>query len=81
LDPNYQVKLRTLSRWAKDTMSTNLLNVSERGAFIVDAGLYTVHVGDCSASGSALGLKDAYPCSQLSGGFSVNKTIVFNGKR
>ena len=74
------VRLRTLARWDSDTISTDLTGKVVRGAYVIDAGEWSVVVGDCSGAGEAIGLKNAIPCTQQGASFPVAETIVFNGK-
>ena len=74
------VTLRTLARYDPDGTSVDLKGKTVRGSYVVDAGRYTVAVGDCSAAGSAIGLHDAVLCAQQHANFTVAKTVEFNGK-
>ena len=74
------VRLRTLARWDSDMTSTDLTGKKVRGAYVVDAGEWSVAVGDCSGAGEAIGLKNAVPCAQQAARFTVAETISFNGK-
>ena len=74
------VALHSLLRWDPNGLSTDMTGERVRGAYVIDAGKWVVHVGDCSAAGSAIGLPDPTPCTQRNSSFIVPNTIVFNGK-
>jgi beta-glucosidase len=75
------IALRTLARWDPDADGTvNLKGIPVRGAYVIDAGGYSVAVGDCSGAGAAIGLPDAHPCEQTQARFALLNTIEFNGK-
>jgi len=75
------IELRELARW--DPLTPNPVAPSAEygsgytGAYVVDAGLYEAAVGDCSATASAVGMRDALPCAQSSTVFSVGANVVF----
>ena len=72
-----RVELRSLARWDADSTAMESEGARVRGAYIVDAGNYSVAVGDCSGAGSAIGLVDAVECHQQHTHFMVRENIVF----
>ena len=73
------VALSTLARWDSRTTSVDLLGRTVPGAYVIDAGKWSVRVGDCSGAGVATGYASPLPCDQQRAEFQLDRSISFCG--